>query len=248
MSKEELTIPDPISDDFLAGAWEATGLPPGFRAITTTRSQGSFGLAGAEPVGAVMDRWEALQRSLQLMGAERIAAARQTHGSTISLHLPGWSGWLCEQGVDGHVTEVGGMALAVTIADCTPVLIAHPAGAIAALHAGWRGLAAGILEQGLDKLTALGFQTEECTVYLGPAICGACYEVGPEVLSAVSGNNVTEKGHLDVRGELARRARRRGVTRIVSDDACTRCRRDVFFSHRGGDSGRQLAIIWMVSS
>ncbi|BAH38594.1 hypothetical protein GAU_1552 [Gemmatimonas aurantiaca T-27] len=231
------------SPDLLDRCWPATGLPQGVMGWTTTREVGSFGLGSDEPVGEVMARWSALQDALARRGVSRLAAAHQVHGAAVSLHGDGWRGWLRERGVDGHVSVVPGTALAVTIADCTPVLIGHPRGAVAALHAGWRGTAARILDVGLDLLESLGFPSQECEVYLGPAICGACYEVGPEVLEAITGQPASAKGQLDVRAVLAAQAAARGVVRVTSDAACTRCDRTRFFSHRGGDAGRQLGIV-----
>ena len=236
------------STDLLASCWPAAGLPDGIVGWTTTREVGSFGLGGEEAVGAVHARWTALQQSLSGYGVSRLAAAHQVHGASVSVHGPGWRGWLREHGVDGHVSTVPGTALAVTIADCTPVLIGHPRGAIAALHAGWRGTAARILDVGLDLLGSLGFPAPECTVYLGPAICGGCYEVGPEVLEAISGQPATGKGYLDVRAVLAEQAEARQVAHITTDASCTRCDRTRFFSHRGGDTGRQLGIVALTSS
>ena len=78
---------------------------------------------------------------------------------------------------------------------------------------------------------------------LGPSICGACYEVGPEVLEAVTGTAATAKGLLDVRAILADQANRRGVRDLSISPLCTRHHGDRFFSHRGGDHGRQLVVI-----
>ncbi len=236
------------TDGFLVPAVPAKGLPQGILGFTTTRSHGSFGLGSEEPVGAVMARWAALQNHLSSCGIRRLASAHQVHGTEVSVHGAGWRGWLRERGVDGHVSTVPGTALAVTIADCTPVLIAHPSGAIAALHAGWRGTAARILDVGLGLLDSLGFPIAECHVYLGPAICGRCYEVGPEVLTAVKGTRSSCKGFLDLRAVLAEQAGLLGVTRLVVEAACTRCDQPRFFSYRGGDIGRQLGIVGLPSS
>ncbi len=80
-------------------------------------------------------------------------------------------------------TETG-VLLTVTVADCVPVFLADPdSRAIALLHAGWRGAVAGIMDRGIRALEALrGVSPSGLRVHLGPAICGACYEVGPDVL------------------------------------------------------------------
>lgn len=232
----------------LGSAEPVSGMPDGVLAWTTTRADGSFGMGSQEPVGEVMDRWAALQDGLAALHIERLVTAHQVHGAVVERYDVGWRGWLRLRGVDGHVTTTPGTALAVTIADCTPVFIAHPGGAVAALHAGWRGTAARILDAGLDALGALGFPADECVVHLGPAICGPCYEVGPEVLSAVFGRLTTGKGQLNVREVLRDQAWRRGVHQISTSLACTRCHADRFFSHRGGDQGRQLGVIALQSS
>jgi YfiH family protein len=236
----------------LLAAESMPGMPAGIAAWTTTRLDGSFGLMSDDPVVAVTDRWTRLQEALEEQGVVRLATASQVHGATVATHGGGWHGWLRLRGVDGHISTVPGTALAVTVADCTPVFIAHPGGAIAALHAGWRGTAARILDVGLDALTSLGFPAAECVVHLGPAICGACYEVGPEVLAAVYGPAISAvgdaKGQLDVRAVLRSQAEARGVAQISSSEGCTRCHPERYFSHRGGDAGRQLGVIALVSS
>lgn len=231
-----------------AGTEPLAGFGASVLAFTTTRANGSFGLGSSEPVDAVMTRWSALRAALASHGVRRLASAHQVHGNTVVRHRGGWIGWLRSDDADGHVTDVPGTALAVTVADCTPVLVAHPSGAIAALHAGWRGTAAGILDQGFDALEAMGYAPSECVVALGPAICGACYEVGPEVLSAIHGVPAVAKGYLDVRAVLADQARRRGVAQLHIDTACTRCDNDRFYSHRVGDVGRQLGVIALAPS
>lgn len=232
----------------LQAAAPVGGLPEGIRGWTTTRQNGSFGLGSPEPVGEVMARWDRLQAELRALGIRRLASAFQVHGAGVQVHGAGWDGWLRGHGIDGHISLVQGTALAVTVADCTPVFVAHPRGAVAALHAGWRGTAAGILPVGLALLEQLGFPARECAVHLGPAICGACYEVGPEVLEAVTGRPAVGKGLLDVRAVLAEQAAGLGVVRLTTDGACTRCHGERFFSHRAGDAGRQLGVIALCSS
>ncbi|MBL0941044.1 MAG: polyphenol oxidase family protein [Gemmatimonadaceae bacterium] len=223
-------------------------LPPGIRGWTTTRANGSFGLGSDEPVHIVMSRWHALQADLATFGVNRLATSHQVHAAALTTHGGGWDGWLRGHGVDGHVTTVPGTALAVTVADCTPVLVAHPGGAAAMLHAGWRGTAAGILPAGIARLAELGFAANECRVHLGPSICGKCYEVGPEVLEAIHGTSNGQKGYLDVRAVLFQQAREQGVRNITIDEGCTRCHAARYFSHRGGDSGRLLGLVTVESS
>ncbi len=232
-------------DDVLRHAIAAPGMPDGVSAWTTTRAMGSFGLVSDEPVGAVMARWETLQGALLTRGVSRLATASQVHGAEIVAHGGGWRGWLRLRGVDGHISTVAGTALAVTVADCTPVFMAHPRGVIAALHAGWKGTALGILTAGLDAFAALGCPADECVIHLGPSICGRCYEVGPEVLEQVLGRPARAKACLDVRAVLAEQAERRGVRELSVSHHCTRCDAGRFFSHRGGDPGRQLGLIRM---
>ena len=83
-------------------------------------------------------------------------------------------------------------------------------------------------------------------IHLGPAICGRCYEVSPEVIHALTGNTAERNAPVDLRAIIATHARDRGVTRITQSPLCTRCDNDRFFSHRAGDAGRQLAILTAV--
>jgi YfiH family protein len=136
-----------------------------------------------------------------------------------------------------------GTALAVTIADCVPVFIAHPAGSVSLLHAGWRGTAAGILPKAIAQLSTQALRADELHVHLGPAICGKCYEVGPEVAEALTGKNPGRKTTVDVRAILADQAKASGARHITLSPSCTRCNNDRFYSHRAGDPGRQVAVI-----
>ncbi|MEQ1690882.1 MAG: polyphenol oxidase family protein [Gemmatimonas sp.] len=227
----------------LASAEPVAGMPAGVLGWTTGREAGSFGLGSEEPVRSTMFRWNALFDELAAQGVHRVASATQVHGADVVRHGSGWRGWLRLRGVDGHISAEPGTALVVTVADCTPVFLAHPSGVVAALHAGWRGTAAGILGAGLEAMAHLGCPAQECTVHLGPAICGACYEVGPEVFEAVTGTRPASKGLLDVRAVLADQAASRGVRELTISPRCTRCDQARFFSHRGGDEGRQLGVI-----
>ncbi len=211
----------------------------GIRAFTTTRQSGSFGLATGEPVRDVMARWAELRRELR-SGGPRVVNAGQVHGNRVVVHDGDWEGWLRIDDADGHASIGRGTALVVTVADCVPVFIAHPSGAIALLHSGWRGTAARIVEHGIAALAHRGVPTSELRVHLGPAICGKCYEVSPEVYAQVTGRTVSAKATVDLRAVIADHARGAGVRHVTISASCTRCDNDRFYSHRAGDVGRQL--------
>jgi YfiH family protein len=212
----------------------------GVRAFTTTRAAGSYSTASDEPVARVMDRWADLQRAV---GAERFATARQVHGDTVLVHRPGWHGWLRGPAADGHLSVERGTGLAVTVADCVPVFVAHPSGAIALLHSGWRGTVANILGRAVSLLGEHGRRAAELRVHLGPSICGACYEVSPDVFAQLTGRTVDRPTTVDLRGVIADQARASGVRQVSTSVHCTRCDTDRFFSHRAGDAGRQLGVM-----
>jgi polyphenol oxidase len=214
----------------------------GVHAFTTTRAAGSFSTDTREPVRGVMTRWCALREELAAYGP-RLATARQVHGSRVLAHGGDWEGWLRVEGVDGHVSSVPGTALAVTIADCVPVFIAHPSGVIALLHSGWRGTACRIVELGIAEFERSGLAARDLHLHLGPAICGGCYEVSAEVYGKLTGRPVVANSCVNLRGLIADHARAAGVRKITVSPWCTRCDNDRFFSHRAGDEGRQLAVM-----
>jgi YfiH family protein len=214
----------------------------GIRAFTTSRASGSFGLGTAEPVRDVMQRWTALRHALAPR-VSQLATAFQVHGNRVVVHDNGWDGWLRTGDADGHVAIHRGIALAITVADCVPVFLAHPSGAIAALHSGWRGTASRIVERGIMDLAHRGIPASELRLHLGPAICGACYEVSADVHAQLTGRDPGRKATVDLRALIADQARASGVRHISVSDRCTRCHNDRFFSHRAGDAGRQLGVI-----
>lgn len=227
------------------GSTEARELAPGFAALgitafTTKRAFGSFGTHGDDPVSEVMGRWSALR---DFLGGARLATARQVHGDTVIRHAPGWTGWLRSDDADGHLAPFTGTALAVTIADCVPVFIAHPRGPTALLHSGWKGTEARIIDRAITLLEAEHCPPGELVVHLGPAICGRCYEVSSEVYGRLTGRAVDRPTTVDLRALIASHARERGVNEITVSDCCTRCNNDRFYSHRAGDSGRQLGVL-----
>lgn len=215
----------------------------GVRAFTTTRAWGTFGTGADEPVRLVMDRWAALRHELSPAGG-RLATASQVHGSRVIVHEGSWQGWLRSDEADGHVSAGRGTAVAVTVADCVPVFMAHPSGAIALLHSGWRGTVGRITERGIDALlAATAARADELHLHLGPAICGDCYEVSPDVHAQLTGRRPDRPTTVDLRAIIADHARARGVRQIATSPFCTRCHNDRFYSHRAGDSGRQLGVM-----
>jgi YfiH family protein len=214
----------------------------GIRAFTTTRATGSFGVMTDEPVNAVMGRWGALRRELRAAGP-RLATAAQVHGARVLVHQQGWEGWLRADEADGHLSMERGTALAVTVADCVPVFLSHASGAIALLHSGWRGTVARIVEHAIGMLAQRGVPASELRVHTGPAICGDCYEVSPDVYRQLTGRSSATPATVDLRALIADHARALGVRHITTSPSCTRCDNDRFYSHRAGDAGRQLGVM-----
>jgi polyphenol oxidase len=212
----------------------------GITAFTTGRAAGSFGTQSDEPVRDVLGRWSALRHRL---GGARLATAAQVHGDTVLEHRAGWEGWLRGDAADGHLALARGTAMAVTIADCVPVFIAHASGAAAILHSGWRGTAARITERAVRRLEACGIPPSELHVHCGPAICGRCYEVSPDVALQLTGRDPGRPVTVDLRAIIVSGARALGVRHVSSSAYCTRHDNDRFFSHRAGDAGRQLGVI-----
>ena len=146
----------------------------------------------------------------------------------------------------------------VSTADCVPLLLLdRSAAAVAALHAGWRGVAGGIAAKAVDRFAAEGIPAADLVVAMGPAIAGCCYQVGDDVvraLDAACGGGATYvrrrpdgRTTVDLREALRAQLARAGVPSPSTHVApfCTRCRNDLFFSVRGEGpaTGRQLSVI-----
>lgn len=145
---------------------------------------------------------------------------------------------------DGLVTEAFGLGLGVFAADCAAVVLAAPIGeknaVLCVLHAGWRGIAAGIIENGIALMRRMGARTSEIQGWIGPAVQSCCYEVGPDTLSALFPGQ-TFLGHKfislpDIIAERAFAAGIKGEKNIIVDE-CTKCeldlgRRHVYYSRR----------------
>lgn len=161
------------------------------------------------------------------LDAARLSFNRQVHSPTV--HRAGRRG---EPG-DGLWSDRPGEPMLAFSADCLPIVVARTGGErrLAVLHAGWRGLAEGIVAAGVE---AVGGET---AAVVGPAIGPCCYEVGPEV-SALFDSDLTVNRKLDLWTAAERALRRAGVARVDRVDLCTRCHPELFFSHRRSGRAR----------
>jgi YfiH family protein len=181
---------------------------------------------------------------------DQLVFARQVHGTDLIEHRSGVVSTLLVAGgtkrvetmpaADGHVVREPGLAPLVFVADCLPVALAGPNG-VAMVHAGWRGLAGGIIAAGAGAV-------EAASAAIGPGIGPCCYEVGEEVLEAFSDlGGVAEGRMLDLPEVARRQLARAGVERVESAGLCTSCEEELFFSHRRdeGRTGRQGGLAWL---
>jgi YfiH family protein len=213
---------------------------PGGEALFTDRSHGNLSSVGGERREFGENARDALR---ELICVSRLARGYQVHGTVIARvggeHAPGAE--LAH--ADGQATSVAGVGALVLSADCMPVAIGCE-GAVAMVHAGWRGLAAGVLEQGAAVVRELG-HGREIEAVIGPCAGARCYEVGPEVHRAL-GSPLERRGPVDLRAIAHRRLQQAGVGRVSDVSACTICD-ERFFSHRreGERAGRQAGVAWL---
>jgi YfiH family protein len=144
---------------------------------------------------------------------------------------------------DGHAVAAPGIAAMVLVADCIPVVLGAR-GAVAALHAGWRGLAAGVLAEGMRALREVGGEGPVLAL-IGPCAGPCCYEVGEEVHAAL-GSLPARRRPIDLRAIARRQLLAAGADRVEDLTACTICD-ERYFSHRreGARAGRQGALAWL---
>ncbi len=173
----------------------------------------------------------------------RIMGVKQVHGTRVLREGRGTA----LQEADGAATARTGVAPLVLTADCLPVAIASP-GAVAMVHAGWRGLAAGVLAEGVAAVRALGGEAGALEAAIGPGAGACCYEVSDEVATAL-GTRRGAAGTVDLKALAAAQLRTAGVGAVHDVGACTMCD-ERFFSHRrdGGRTGRQAGVAWRRAS
>jgi hypothetical protein len=225
----------------------------GARALFTTRRGGSSTgpyaslnmgtTAGPQPADVVENR-----RTVEDGLGVTLAWGHQVHGTRIAVAqgAPAPSG---APAADGQVTAAASVAATVMVADCLPVAVAGD-GAVAMIHAGWRGLAAGIVAEGVGRLRELGVRGP-LSAAIGPGAGPCCYEVGEEVHAAFSshGPDVRSGRRLDLKAIAARELEHAGVPLVHDVGLCTMCSdRSLFFSHRRdrGVTGRQAGLAWLI--
>jgi YfiH family protein len=161
-----------------------------------------------------------------------------------------WAGEGHPEG-DAAITDRHDCAVAVFTADCAPVALASPEGVIAAVHAGWRGLAAGVIEAAVASLRAAG--ASEVWAALGPCIHPCCYEFSEQDLAGLEeryGNAVratTTSGRMavDLPATIRVALSHAGAELVTAVDTCTACRPG-YFSHRARrDTARQAGVVWL---
>lgn len=230
--------------------------PPGFTMAFTTRielrRQGphfcNYGFFGKP--GARRNR-ENLMLDLNLP-ADKLTAGKQEHTANVSMVDQAAAGrgglWAGTRipATDALATNLPGVCLAVMTADCVPILLADPAApAAAAIHAGWRGSAAGIVANTVQAMkSAFGSRPRNITAWLGPHIGPCCYEVGADVARHVKEpaalNQTGRKYYLNLAAWNISLLRDAGVLKknIHVTDYCTSCRTDLFYSYRADTKNR----------
>ena len=180
----------------------------------------------------------------------QIAQVKQVHGAAVlAVTKAGLAGE-----ADGLVTNIAGLRLGIQTADCLPILMADLRGkSVAAVHAGWRGTAKGVVSEAVSLMEKLyGTKPNDLLVAMGPAIGKCCFEVGPEVAHEFSGfqaelGEAIGKCHLDLQAINAWQLEQLGVPAdsILRNTRCTRDEAGDFWSYRreGEKAGRMWAVV-----
>lgn len=243
--------------DLIRPDWPA---PPAVHAVATTRTGGSsrgayaslnLGDHVSDGRAAVLSNRARLRAELELPGEP--LWLQQVHGiEVVNVATAG-----SRPTADAAYADSPGLVCAVLTADCLPVLLCDRAGTrVAAVHAGWRGLAAGVLEASVAALVASGVAAGDLLAWLGPAIGPQAYEVGAEVRNAFLAADPEadaafrsgRPGHwlLDLYAAARARLARAGVTAVWGGNCCTFSDPQHFYSHRrDARTGRQASLIWL---
>lgn len=240
---------------------EAALPPPWIAGLTTSALDFGDGAPGAAVAARrALAAW-AWPRFRLLVGAAQVHGDRifRADGVAVPELEPAGPATLRLAGYDGFVTSTPGVLLTVGVADCVPALLVAPeAGAVALLHAGWRGVAAGILARGAAALAeAYGAEPASLRAWWGPAIGPCCYPVGEEVVTAIraTGTGPGTAGwaerdaggawRVDLRAALTRQAEGLGIPAeaVAASPRCTSCDPALHSYRRAaGGGGRMLAV------
>jgi YfiH family protein len=218
-------------------------LPGGGRALFTAKADGNMSSVAGD--GCEQGQ-QARERLRVRLGLEGLARGYQVHGSVVRrVELPPYDDPAPTHGAeaDGQATPTPGLGMIVLAADCIPVALGCRR-AVAMVHAGWRGLAADVLEEGVRALRDLA-GGQEIVAVVGPCAGVCCYEVGPEVHAAFADSH-REGSHIDLRAIAHDRLLAAGVSEVRDVRPCTICD-DRYFSHRreGARAGRQAGVAWL---
>jgi hypothetical protein len=218
-------------------------LPGGAHVVFTDRAGGNMSSVGGEGKETGSRARERLREQIAVSALARVF---QVHGTTVLRAEDGSTEHLSQQELpraDAQLTTVPGLGIMVLTADCLPIAIGRE-GEVAMIHAGWRGLAAGILERAVAALDGLHGSSEAVAV-IGPGAGVCCYEVGPEVHEAFGGHS-RGAAKIDLRAMARERLEAAGVDRVEDRGGCTICD-EHYFSHRreGERAGRMAAVAWL---
>lgn len=237
--------------------------PAGVRGVFTTRAGGTsmapyaelnLGTHVGDDARTVRDNRAAVARAVGL-APDRLVFMDQVHGMAVALV----AGPVDTPPVaDALVTRTPGLALAVMVADCVPVLLADPiAGVIAAAHAGRKGVELGVVGAALRAMQDCGASPERVHAWLGPSIGGCCYEVPEQMrqaVAAVAPGSVADGGltragtpSLDLRAGLTEGLRDLGVAHVGLAGGCTADDTDFFSYRRDQVTGRFAGLVWLES-
>ena len=246
----------PTDIGILRAGWAA---PPNVHAFTTLRSgpgvspapfdRFNMGLRSGDDPALVEENRRRLVQQYLLPSTP--TWLQQVHGVVVVRAGQGSSG---EPVADSSVSSIPGCVLSVLTADCLPVLFCNVDGSeVAAAHAGWRGLAGGVLEA---TIRALRSPASELLAWMGPAAGPQAYEIGSEVRDALVREHTTDAGAfvatrpghwtVDLYALARRRLHESGVSRVSGGGLCTISDPARFYSHRRDQrTGRMASLIWM---